>query len=99
VKPRHAAALAVLLGLVIPATCEAVLQAHPFVASAWLLLLWPSSIQLMVLENRPPWTAVVGILAISIGINMLIYAGIGWAVAFFYLRFRTGFVRPRTQRL
>ena len=88
-KPRHAAALAAGLGLLVLVFCDAVYYIHPFVAGAWLLWVWPSSIQLMVLENRPPWPVVVEVHAISIGINMLIYAGIGWAVAFFYLRLRT----------
>jgi hypothetical protein len=88
-KIRHAAALAALLGLLVPLVVEGILFLHPFVAGAWLLLIWPSSVQLMALEGRPAWPIVVEVIAFSIGLNMLLYAGIGSLLAFLYLSPRT----------
>ena len=83
-KPRHAAAVAALLGLFVPLTLEGAFWLFHLGPdwSGLLFLLWPSSIQLMVL-SRPndPWTLV---LVMSIGINMILYAAIGWVIGLLY---------------
>lgn len=82
IKPLHGAALGALLGLLVPVAVEAVLFFHPFTAGGWLLLIWPSSIMTMVLEFHPSRTDVLTILIESIVINVFLYAGVGWCVAF-----------------
>lgn len=94
-KPRHAATVAAILGLLIPVTCEAVNYVHPYMAGEWLLWIWPSSLQLLVLGGRrDPWPDVAMVLGISIGINMILYAGIGWVIAFIYSRVLGRFRTP-----
>jgi hypothetical protein len=84
-KPRHAAALGAVLGLLMPLVCELVLYIHPYVAGAWLLWIWPSSLQLMVLEgNGISWVSVIIVFTISIAINVVLYAGVGWLAGFVY---------------
>ena len=88
-RPRHTAALGAILGLLVPLVCEAAEVMHPYLWGAWLLWIWPSSIQLIVLNSRDPWFVVVMLFAISIGINMLLYAGVGWLTGFVYSRLRS----------
>ncbi len=85
-KPRRAAGLAAVAGLMVPAVCLATGFSHPLATGAWLGWIWPSSIQLMVLDSHPPWPVVALIVAISIGINIISYAGIAWILAFCYSR-------------
>lgn len=70
-KPRHAAAFAALLGLFVPLLCEGAFWIFHLGPdwSGLLLLVWPSSIQLIVLQGRDPWFVVVMAFAISISIN------------------------------
>jgi hypothetical protein len=79
-KPRYFVALAALLGLLVPLIFEVTEYAHPYAAGSWLAWIWPSSIQLMVLENRPPAAVVFAVIGISVGINVLLYAGMGWVI-------------------
>jgi len=83
VKACHAAAIAALLGLVVPLILEALCRLFDL-GPDWsflVFLLWPSSLQLMVLEDRPPIPVAVMVCAISIGINVILYAVIGWVAA------------------
>jgi len=84
-KPRPAAALAALLGLVVPLVVEGIFYLHPFMAGAWLLLIWPSSIMTMALFH-PSWSDVVFVLTVSTAINIVLYAGVGWFAGFVYSR-------------
>ncbi len=86
-KPRRAAWLAALAGLLVPAVCLAAGFYHPLATGAWLAWIWPSSIQLMVLESQPPWPVVTLVVAFSIAINIVSYAAFGWLLAFLYARF------------
>jgi len=47
----------------------------------------------MVLQGRDPWFDVVMVFAISIGINVLLYAGVGWLAGFLYSRLRSPEIR------
>jgi hypothetical protein len=92
-KARKAAIIAGLLGLIIPIVVEGVGLIHPFIAGAWLLLIWPGSIMLMALENHSSWLDAAMFLTISILINMLLYGVVGWLICFtwtgIFRRFRT----------
>jgi len=93
-KTRHAAALAGVLGLLVPLVCELVFYVHPFLAGTWLLWIWPSSIQLMVLEGKGiSWVGVIIVFTISIGINVVLYAGVGWLAGFTYSQLRAPKIR------
>ena len=93
-KPRHAAALAAVLGLLVPLVCELVLYIHPYVAGDWLLWIWPTSLQLMVLyRNGISWVDVITVFTISIGINVVLYAGVGWLAGFAYSQLRPPKIR------
>jgi hypothetical protein len=83
-NPRHAAALAGLLGLLVPLVVETLLYVHPFVAGAWVLWVWPSSIELMVLHGKTSWLTPIVVLSISIGINVCLYASVGWLGGFLW---------------
>jgi hypothetical protein len=87
-KPYRVAALAALLGSVLPVI---LLEASWRFSGHWdglFLVLWPSSLELKLFDNSAPMPTfeVVMIYATSIGINILLYAGIAWSGAFFYLR-------------
>jgi hypothetical protein len=79
-KLRYPVGLAALLGLLVPLIFEVTEYAHPYMAGSWLLWIWPSSMQLMVLENRPPVPVVLTVVGISVGANVLLYAGMAWAI-------------------
>jgi hypothetical protein len=54
-KPHHAGALGAVLGLAVALVCEAVYYSYPrSVGSLLLILIGPSSIQLILLEFRQP---------------------------------------------
>jgi hypothetical protein len=53
-------------------------------AGDWLIWIWPSSLGLMALENNHSAFGVVVIFSITIGWNVLLYAGIAWSGAFVY---------------
>jgi hypothetical protein len=83
VKPRSAAVLAALLGLFVPLILEGAYRLFDL-GPDWAdlsLLLWPSSLQLMILEFHPSRSHTMQIYAISIGINVILYAVIGWVAA------------------
>ena len=80
-KPRHAAALAALVGLVVPLLCELAIRRNPDVPGVWLLLVWPSSIVTMAQLFHSSRSSFAIVLIESIAINAIIYAGIGWLVA------------------
>ena len=88
-KLRRAAALAAILGLVVPRILEEAFWRFP--GPNWgglFLLLWPSSLELRVFDNSPqmPVSEVAMIYAISIGINVILYGLIGSVAAFLYSR-------------
>jgi hypothetical protein len=89
--PRHAAVLAAaLLALLVPLTLEGafwLFQLGPDWSGVFFWL-WPSSLELMLLESRPPMSDVVMIYSISIGINVILYALIGSVrcISFFAIR-------------
>lgn len=87
-KPYRVATLAALLGLVLPLI---LLEASWRFPGPWhgpFLVLWPSSFELRLFDNAGPMPTfkVVAIYATSIGINVLLYAGIAWRGASFYSR-------------
>jgi len=64
-----------ILGLVIPLIVMGAFWLHILrMAGAWLLYVWPSSIMLMATENMGHSAEAFGILAMSIGINVAVYA-------------------------
>jgi hypothetical protein len=85
-KPRRAAMLAALVGLVVPLLCELAMRINPDVAGAWVLLVWPSSIVTMAQLFHSSRSSFAIILIESITINATIYAGIGWFVASIFSR-------------
>jgi hypothetical protein len=88
-KPRQIAARAAVLGLAIPLACEAAFYIHPYMAGAWMLWIWPSSIQLMVLQLGPPPYEAAIVIAVSVALNVALYAAIGWLIGFAYSRRRS----------
>jgi hypothetical protein len=80
-KPRHAAMLAALVGLVVPLLFELAMRINPDMAGAWLLLIWPSSVVTMAQLFHSSRSSFAMILIESSAVNAIIYAGIGWLVA------------------
>lgn len=83
---RKAGWLGALLGLLVSLVSMAALylfQPTPD-AGDWLVWIWPSSLGLMGLENRPSAVGVVEIYLVAIGFNVVLYAGITWSGAFIY---------------
>jgi hypothetical protein len=92
-KPRRFAARAAILGLLVPLVCETAYYIHPYMAGAWMLWIWPSSIQLMVLQFDPPPYEVAIIIAESVALNVFLYGAIGWMIGFAYSRRRSARIR------
>jgi len=83
---KKAGWLGALLGLLVSLGSLAVLYLFQRTPDAgdWLLWIWPGSLGLMALEyNHSAFGAVV-IYSITIGWNVLLYAGIAWSGAFAY---------------
>ena len=88
---RRAAAIGALLGLLVPLlSLSGFFLFH--LEEGSLFWVWPSALQLMVLENRPPWFVVIIVYSESIGINVLLYAGVAWSGGFIYDRVFKGAV-------
>jgi hypothetical protein len=83
---RKAALTGALLGLLVPLICLAVLHLFQQTPDAgdWLLWIWPSSLGLIALDGPAPLPIldVVFALAVLIGVNIVLYAGIAWGGAF-----------------
>lgn len=84
---RRVAALSAVLAVIVPGLVEVIFHIIPFdldrqiVLEKVALILWPSSIVLIGFDNARGFVAVEG-LAISIGINVLLYVAIGSTVWF-----------------
>ena len=91
--PRQFAVRAAVLGLLVPMVCEAAFYIHPYIAGAWMLWIWPSSVQLMVLEFRPPPYEVAIIITVSVALNVILYAGIGWLIGWVIVNHAFGKLR------
>ena len=85
---RKAGWMGALLGLLVSLVSMAVLYVFQRTPDAgdWLLWIWPSSLGLMALEHASALGVVV-IFLITIGWNVLLYAGIAWSGAFVYAQF------------
>jgi hypothetical protein len=74
-----------LLGLLPPIVVMALFWLHVFhIAGMWLIYIWPTSIMLMATENMGRSLEAFGILAYSIGINVVLYvvvASLFWSLA------------------
>jgi hypothetical protein len=74
-----------VLGVVVPLVMMALFWLHVFrIAGMWLIYIWPSSIMLMATENMGHSFEAFGVLAYSIGINVILYvvvASIFWSLA------------------
>jgi hypothetical protein len=92
-KPRQFAVRAAILGLLVPMVCEATYYVHPYIPGAWMFWIWPSSIQLRVLEFGPPPYEVAIIIAESVALNVFLYAAIGWMIGSAYSRRRASKIR------
>jgi hypothetical protein len=88
-KPRRFALCGAMLGLLVPLLVEGIFYIHPFGAGPLVFFLWPSSIQLMVLEFHPSQFEVGLIYIESIGLNILLYSAAGWLVGFLLKYSRT----------
>jgi hypothetical protein len=92
-KPRHAAALAGIIGILVPTICLTVGEIYPSLSAAtdWLYWLWrsfPGFIEIMVVDsyksdNGSTFGIATTIIATA-AINGLLYAGIGWVIGFLY---------------
>ena len=83
---RKAGWMGALLGILVSLVSMAVLYLFQRTPDAgdWLLWIWPSSLGLMALENNHSALGVVVTFLITIGWNVLLYAGIAWSAAFVY---------------
>ena len=77
--PRRMAGYAAVLGLLVPAVCETAYLLHPSIDGDWMLPVWPTSFQLVVLDHGPnSWGTIAFVFGVSIGLNVVLYAAIGW---------------------
>jgi hypothetical protein len=73
-----------MAGLVVPLLYLAIYLVTGYTLREGIDILWPGSLGLMVLENRPPATTVVFVWSIAIASNGVLYAVIGlllWPLA------------------
>jgi hypothetical protein len=74
-----------VIGLVLPITVMSLFWPRVLrMAGMWLVYIWPSSIMLMATENMRHSAEVFSILALSIGINVVLYvvvSSILWSLA------------------
>lgn len=70
----HTILWAAVIGLVLPLVATSLFWLHVLrIAGMWLIYIWPSSIMLMATENMGHSAEAFGILAYSIGINVILY--------------------------
>jgi hypothetical protein len=87
-----------VIGLVLPLAIMSLFWLHVFrIADVWLIYIWPSSIMLMATENMGRSAEAFGILAYSIGINVVLYVvvfsflwSLAWVVRAWRLSLRDG---------
>jgi hypothetical protein len=95
---RRAIALSTALGVAVPALIEAIFHLMPYNLELEILLedialiLWPSSIMLIAFDNARGFV-VLEALALTIGINVVLYVVIGslvWSLIVLLRRWITG---------
>jgi hypothetical protein len=87
-----------VVGLVLPLLVMTLFWLHVFrVVGMWLIYIWPSSIMLMATENMGHSAEAFGILAYSIGINVVLYVvvfsilwSLAWVIRAWRLSLRDG---------
>jgi hypothetical protein len=87
-----------VVGLVLPLLVMALFWLHVFrIAGMWFIYIWPSSIMLMATDNMGHSAGAFGILAYSIGINVVLYVvvfsilwSLAWVVRAWRLSLRDG---------
>ena len=87
-----------MLGLAIPLVMMGLFWLHVFrIAGMWLIYIWPSSIMLMATESMGHSFEAFGILAYSIGINVVLYVvvfsvlwSLAWVIRAWRLSLRDG---------
>ncbi len=87
-----------VLGLAVPVVTLGSSGLHVFrIAGMWLIYIWPSSIMLMATENMGHSAEALGIVAHSIGINVVLYVvvlsvlwSLAWVIRAWRLSLRDG---------
>ena len=82
---RHVTLIGAGFGFCAPLFCYGIayLLREPF--SSWTLVVWPSSIMLLAIFRRGDWIIVI---PISVAINIVLYAAIGYLLAEVLTRIR-----------
>ncbi len=87
---RKVALIAAIFGVLGPALCLVggnffrPLRDSGLISDDWVLFIWPSSFGLMALQGDTPWIIDALCVAISIAINVLIFAGLAWLGGFLW---------------
>jgi len=88
---RYAIFCGVTLGFVVPVFVMVGARFRVFSVGEWLLFIWPSSILLMATENLGYSPEAFGIVAMSIGANIILYTlvfSLLWSLGWVFQRWR-----------
>jgi len=83
-KFRYAFLAGLAVGFIIPVGLMTAFYFRVLSAGEWLLLVWPTSIMLMATENLGHSPEALGIVAVSIAYNLVLYAALFsvlWCIA------------------
>jgi hypothetical protein len=72
------------LGLVTPFGVELMMRAYPSIVGNWVFWLWPSLVVMVVFGMPAPVVNVRVLFAISVGINVLVFAVLCWYVTMLF---------------